>query len=138
MPLMPKRVKYRKVQKGRTTGKAYRGSSLFYGDFGLQCLDPGFMTAQQIEAGRVAITHFLKTRGKVWVRVFPDKPITKKPAETRLGKGKGEVDHWSAVVLPGRILFEVGGVERTVACEALRLASYKVRYKTRILSRIAS
>jgi len=135
MPLMPKRVKYRKMMKGRTTGKACRGATLFFGDFGLQILEPGRVTNSQIEAGRVAITHCLKTRGKLWVRVFPDRPVTKKPAESDMGKGKGEVSHWIAVALPGRILFEIAGVERHLAHEALRLASYKLPFRTRIISR---
>jgi len=132
---MPKRVKYRKMMKGRTTGKATRGATLFFGDFGLQILEPGRVTSAQIEAGRVAITHYLKTRGKLWVRVFPDRPVTRKPAESDMGKGKGEVSHWVAVALPGRILFEIAGVDRQLAHEALRLASYKIPFKTRIISR---
>ena len=135
MPLMPKRVKSRKMMKGTTAGKATRGATLYYGDYGLQMLVPGRITNIQIEAGRVAITHFLKTRGKLWVRVFPDKPVTKKPAESDMGKGKGEVSHWVAVALPGRILFEIAGVDGAVAREALRLASHKVRYRTRIIAR---
>lgn len=135
MPLMPKRVKYRKAQRGRMKGKATRGSTLFYGDYGLQMTVPGWVTNSQIEAGRVAITHHLKTRGKLWVRIFPDKPVTKKPAETRMGKGKGDVSHWVAVVLPGRIMYEIAGVPGDFAVEALRRASYKIPYKTKIVRR---
>ena len=135
MPLMPKRVKYRKAQRGRMKGKATRGSTLFYGDYGLQMTVPGWVTNSQIEAGRVAITHHLKTRGKLWVRIFPDKPVTKKPAETRMGKGKGDVSHWVAVVLPGRIMYEISGVPGDFAVEALRRASYKIPYKTKIVRR---
>jgi len=135
MPLMPKRVKYRKMQRGRTKGKDLKGSKLSFGDYGLQVLEPGWLTNSQIEAGRIAITHFLKTRGKLWVKVFPDKPVTKKPAESRMGKGKGEVSHWVAVVLPGRIIFEIGGVDKETAVEALRLASFKIPFKSKIVSR---
>ncbi len=138
MPLMPKRVKYRKMQRGTTRGKASRGNTLFYGDFGLQLLDPARITAAQIEAGRVAITHHLKNRGRLWVRIFPDRPVTRKPAESRLGKGKGDVSHWEAVALPGRILFEIGGVDATIAREALRLASYKIPYHCKIVTRESS
>jgi len=132
---MPKRVKYRKMQRGRTKGKDLKGSKLSFGDYGLQVLEPGWLTNSQIEAGRIAITHFLKTRGKLWVKVFPDKPVTKKPAESRMGKGKGEVSHWVAVVLPGRIIFEIGGVDKETAVEALRLASFKIPFKSKIVSR---
>ncbi|MFA7515995.1 MAG: 50S ribosomal protein L16 [Candidatus Ratteibacteria bacterium] len=135
MPLMPKRIKYRKTQRGRTKGKAYRGSSLFFGDCGLQACEPTLVTTNQIEAGRVAISHYLKSKGKIWIRMFPDKPITKKPAESRLGKGKGDVATWACVVLPGRIMFEVGGVPKEVALEALRLASHKFSIKTKIICR---
>ena len=135
MPLMPKRVKYRKMHRGRTKGKASKGTSLYFGDYALQSIGPGWFTNNQIEAARVAITHYLKSRGKVWIRIFPDKPVTKKPAETRMGKGKGEVSHWVAVVLPGRILFEIAGVEREIAKESLRLASHKIPFNTRILTR---
>jgi len=135
MPLMPKRVKYRKMQRGRTKGKDLKGSKLSFGDYGLQVLEPGWLTNSQIEAGRIAITHFLKTRGKLWIKVFPDKPVTKKPAESRMGKGKGEVSHWVAVVLPGRIIFEIGGVDKETAIEALRLASFKIPFKSKIVSR---
>jgi len=132
---MPKRVKYRKMQRGRTKGKDLKGSKLSFGDYGLQVLEPGWLTNSQIEAGRIAITHFLKTRGKLWIKVFPDKPVTKKPAESRMGKGKGEVSHWVAVVLPGRIIFEIGGVDKETAIEALRLASFKIPFKSKIVSR---
>ncbi|MDD3726005.1 MAG: 50S ribosomal protein L16 [Candidatus Ratteibacteria bacterium] len=135
MPLMPKRVKYRKAQRGRTKGKAARGNTLFYGDYGLQAIAPGWLPNIQIEAGRIAITHHLKSRGKLWIRVFPDKPVTKKPAESRMGKGKGDVSHWVAVVLPGRILYEIGGVPEDMAAEALRLAAYKISLKTKIVKR---
>ena len=135
MPLMPKRVKYRKMQRGRMKGKATRGSTLFYGDYGLQILQPAWLSNIQIEAARVAISHYLKTRGRLWVRVFPDKPITKKAAESRLGKGKGEVTHWVAVILPGRIIFEIGGVDAPTAKEALRLASYKMPFRSRTIMR---
>jgi len=132
---MPKRVKYRKVQRGRTKGKATRGATIYYGDFGLQVLQPGRLKSNQIEAGRIAITHHLKTKGKLWIRIFPDRPFTKKPAETRMGKGKGDVAGWEAIVLPGRIIFEIAGVPDVVATEALRLASYKLPVKTKIVKR---
>ncbi|MCK9265719.1 50S ribosomal protein L16 [bacterium] len=135
MPLMPKRVKYRKAHRGRLTGKASRGNSLFYGDFGLQATAPAWVTSAQIEAGRVALVHFLKSRGKIWIRIFPDKPISKKPAETRMGGGKGDVSHWVAVVLPGRIMFEIAGVSEELAVEALRRASHKFPNKTKIVKR---
>jgi large subunit ribosomal protein L16 len=135
---MPKRVKYRKMQKGRTKGKATRGNTLFYGEYGLKILEPGWITAQQIEAARIAITHYLKSKGKLWIRIFPDKPITKKPAESRMGKGKGDVSGWVAVVLPGRIIFEIAGVSKELAKEALRRASHKIPYKSKIVSRVLS
>lgn len=135
MPLMPKRVKYRKVQKGRTKGKASRGATIYFGDFGLQVLEPGRLKNNQIEAARIAITHYLKSKGKLWIRVFPDRPFTKKPAETRMGKGKGDVAGWEAIVLPGRIIFEIAGVEPDMAIEALRLASYKLPVDTKIVKR---
>ncbi|MGC8976067.1 MAG: 50S ribosomal protein L16 [Candidatus Ratteibacteria bacterium] len=134
--LMPRRVKYRKMQKGRTKGKASRGNKLFYGEYGLKILEPGRLTSQQIEAARIAITHYLKSRGKLWVRIFPDKPITKKPAESRMGKGKGDVAGWVAVVLPGRIIFEISGVSEELAKEALRRAAYKLPYESKIVTRI--
>jgi large subunit ribosomal protein L16 len=124
--LMPKKVKYRKQQRGRMTGKAWRGSTLSFGDFGLKVLEPGWVTDRQIEASRVAMTRFVKRGGKIWIRVFPDKPVTKKPAETRMGKGKGAPDHWVAVVKPGKILFEMEGVTLQDASEAMRLASHKL------------
>lgn len=135
--LMPKKVKYRKQQRGRMTGKAWRGSKLSFGEYGLKALEPGWMTARQIEAARVAITRFMKRGGKLWIRVFPDKPFTKKPAETRMGKGKGPVESWVAVVRPGRILFEVGGLPLAEAAEALRLAAHKLPVRTVFISRIA-
>ena len=134
--LMPKKVKYRKQQRGRMKGKAWRGSTLAFGEYGLKSLDPAWITARQIEASRVAITHFMKRGGKMWVRIFPDKPYTKKPAETRMGKGKGPVESWVAVVRPGRILFEVEGLLPAEAKEALRLASHKLPVRTVFISRI--
>ena len=133
--LMPKKVKYRKMQRGRMKGKAWRGSSLAFGEYGLKALDPAWVTARQIEAGRVAITRFMKKSGKMWIRVFPDKPYTKKPAETRQGKGKGPVEGWVAVVRPGRILFEIEGLPRAEAEEALRLAGSKLPIRTTFVSR---
>jgi large subunit ribosomal protein L16 len=133
--LMPKKVKYRKQQRGRMRGKAQRGSELSYGDFGLKVLEPGWITDRQIEASRVAIARFVQRGGKVWVRLFPDKPVTKKPAETRMGKGKGAPDHWIAVVRPGKILFEMEGVTLADAQEAMRLASHKLPLRTRFVTR---
>jgi large subunit ribosomal protein L16 len=133
--LMPKRVKYRKVQRGRMTGKAKRGTAVQLGDFGLQTLDPGWITDRQIEAARIAMTRYIKRGGKVWINIFPDKPVTAKPAETRMGSGKGAPDYWVAVVKPGRVLFEIAGVPEEVAREALRLASHKLPVKTRFLAR---
>jgi large subunit ribosomal protein L16 len=133
--LMPKRTKYRKVHKGRMRGRAMRGNSISFGEFGLQAMEPIWITSRQIEAARRAITRYIRRGGKVWIRIFPDKPVTKKPAETRMGGGKGAPDHWVAVVKPGRILFEVGGVTRDVAEEAMRLASHKLPIRTRFLSR---
>ena len=133
--LMPKKVKYRKQQKGRNRGKAWRGSELSFGDYGLKAMEPGFITDRQIEASRVAMTRFIKRGGKIWVRMFPDKPITKKPAEVRMGSGKGPLDHWSAVVKPGKILFEMEGVTPDVAKEAMRLASHKLPIMTRVVQR---
>jgi len=132
---MPKKVKFRKQHRGRMTGKAWTGGELSFGDFGLKVMEPGWVTDRQIEASRVAMTRFVKRGGKVWVRVFPDKPVTKKPAETRMGKGKGAPDHWVAVVRPGRILFEMEGVPQAQAQEAMRLASHKLALKTRFVSR---
>ncbi len=135
--LSPKKVKYRKKQKGRSRGKAYRGSSLSFGDYGLQALECGFMSSQQIESARIAVTRYVKRGGKVWIRVFPDKPFTKKPAETRMGKGKGATEGWVAVVKPGRILYELEGVAEDVAAEAFRLAGHKLPFATRFVSRRA-
>ncbi len=131
--LMPKRVKYRKTQRGRMRGKAQRGSSVAFGDFGLKALEPGWITARQIEAARVALTRQMKRDGRIWIRIFPDKPVTKKPAETRMGKGKGMPEFWVAVVKPGRIMFEIGGVNATIAQEALRLAAHKLPIKTKFV-----
>lgn len=133
--LSPKKLKYRRRQKGRTKGKAYKGSTLEFGDYGLQAVECGFMSAQQIEAARIAITRHVKRGGKIWIRVFPDKPITKKPAETRMGKGKGTPEGWVAVVKPGRILYEMEGVIESVAQEAFRLAGYKLPFSTRFVMR---
>ena len=133
--LLPKRVKYRKQQRGRMRGKATRGAEVAFGEYGLQAIEPCWMTQRQLEAARRAIVHFAKRRGKVWIRVFPDKPVTKKAAETRMGKGKGAVDHWVAVIKPGRIIFEVGGMEEDVAREALRRAAYKLPIKTQLVGR---
>ncbi|MBW1895497.1 MAG: 50S ribosomal protein L16 [Deltaproteobacteria bacterium] len=133
--LSPKKVKYRKQQKGRMRGVAYRGSSLNFGEFGLQAVECGRVTAQQIESARVAMTRHVKRGGKIWIRVFPDKPYTKKPAETRMGKGKGAPEGWVAVVKPGKILYEMGGVPEDLAAEALRLASNKLPIRTRMVVR---
>ncbi|MBQ9266784.1 MAG: 50S ribosomal protein L16 [Clostridia bacterium] len=133
MPLMPKRTKYRKMQKGRNRGKATRGATITYGEYGLQALEAGWITSNQIEAARVAMTRFIKRGGQVWIKIFPDKPITKKPAETRMGSGKGSVEYWVAVVKPGRILFEMAGVPEETAREALRLASHKLPIKTKFV-----
>ena len=133
--LMPSKVKYRKQQRGRMRGKAYRGSNLAFGDFGLQILEPGWITARQIEAARIAMTRAAKRGGKIWVRIFPDKPYTKKPAETRMGKGKGAPEGWVAVVKPGRILYEMEGLDRASAEEALGLAADKIGLKTRFVTR---
>jgi len=133
MPLAPKRTKHRKMMKGRMGGLAYRGGSLAFGEFGLQTLDPAWLDSRQIEAARVAITRHIKRGGKLWIRVFPDKPISKKPAETRMGKGKGNPEFWVAVVKPGRILFELEGVTPDVAKQAFRLAGSKLPVKTKML-----
>lgn len=135
MPVMPKRTKYRKMQKGRNRGKATRGTVVNEGEFGLQALEAGLITANQIEAARVALTRYIKRGGKVWIKVFPNKPITKKPAETRMGKGKGAPEYWVAPVKPGRVMFEIAGVSEEVAREALRLASHKLPVKTKFLTR---
>lgn len=134
--LMPKRTKFRKTFRGRRTGKAYRGGDIAFGEYGLQALEPAWVSARQIEAARRAITNYLKRGGKVWIRIFPDKPVTKKPAEVRMGSGKGPVDRYVAVVKPGRMLFEIAGVREDVAREALRLASHKLPCSTRILERV--
>jgi len=133
--LQPKRTKFRKVQKGRVRGKAYRGSDLAFGEYGLQAIDHGLVTARQIEAARVAMTRHAKRGGKIWIRIFPDKPITKKPAETRMGTGKGGVEYYVAVVKPGRILYEMGGMGEQLAHEALKLAQAKLPVLTRIVHR---
>ncbi|MDR5693956.1 MAG: 50S ribosomal protein L16 [Armatimonadota bacterium] len=133
--LMPKKVKYRKAQRGRMKGKAYAGSTIAFGEYGLQALEPCWMTSAQIEAARRAITHHVKRGGKLWIRIFPDKPVTKKPAETRMGGGKGNPEEWVAVVKPGRILFELAGVPEEIAREAMTLASHKLPIKTRFIKR---
>lgn len=134
--LMPKRVKYRKQMRGRMTGQATRGADIEFGEFALQALEPAWITQRQIEAARRAIVRYIKRRGRVWIRIFPDKPVTAKPAETRMGSGKGSVDHWVCVVKPGRIMFEMGGVEESTAREALRLAGFKMPIKTKFVKRI--
>lgn len=133
--LAPKKVKYRKRQKGRLTGQPLRGTSVAFGEFGLMSLDPGWITSRQIEAGRIAMTRHVKRGGKIWIRVFPDKPITKKPLETRMGKGKGAPEEWVAVVKPGKIMYEMEGVPVEVAREAFRLAAMKLPIKTRFVTR---
>ena len=133
--LMPKKVKFRKQQRGRMTGKAWRGSSLAFGEYGLKALECGWITSRQIEAARIAMTRFIKRGGKVWIRMFPDKPITKKPAETRMGKGKGAPEEWVAVIRPGKILFEMEGVTLQDASEAMRLASHKLSLRTQLVKR---
>ena len=133
--LMPKRVKYRRVHRGRMTGKAMRGNTLAYGEYGLQAMEPGWITSNQIEAARIAMTRFTKRSGQVWIKIFPDKPVTKKPAETRMGSGKGSPEYWVAVVKPGRVMFEIAGVSEEVAREALRLASHKLPVKTKVVVR---
>lgn len=134
--MMPKRVKHRKEQRGRMKGLSYRGCFVSYGEYGLQALEPAWITAQQIEAARVAIVRHLKRGGKIWVKIFPHKPVTKKPAETRMGKGKGSPEYWVAVVKPGRVMFEVAGVPEEMAHEALRRAAHKLPIKTRIVKRL--
>ena len=131
--LSPKRVKYRRVMRGRMTGKALRGNTVSYGDFGLQSLEPCWITANQIEAARIAMTRYIKRGGKVWIKIFPDKPVTEKPAETRMGSGKGSPEYWVAVVKPGRVMFEIGGVSEEVAREALRLAANKLPVKCKFV-----
>ena len=131
--LSPKRVKYRRVMRGRMKGRASRGNKVVYGDFGLQALTPGWITSNQIEAARIAITRYTKRGGKVWIKIFPDKPVTEKPAETRMGSGKGSPEYWVAVVTPGRVLFEIGGVSEEVAREAMRLAMHKLPLKCKFV-----
>jgi large subunit ribosomal protein L16 len=133
--LMPKKVKYRKQQRGRMSGKAWTGSRVSFGDYGLKATECGWVTDRQIEAGRIAITRFIKRNGRIWIRLFPDKPVTKKPQETRMGKGKGAPEFWVAVVKPGRVLFEMEGIPEAEAREALRLASHKLNIKTRFVKR---
>ena len=133
--LMPKKVKYRKQQRGRMSGKAWTGSQVSFGDYGLKALEPGWVTDRQIEAGRIAITRFIKRNGRIWIRMFPDKPVTKKPQETRMGKGKGAPEFWVAVIKPGRILYEMEGVPDVDARRALRLAAHKLGIKTRFVKR---
>jgi large subunit ribosomal protein L16 len=133
--LMPKKVKYRKVQRGRMKGKAWRGSSIAFGEYALKAMDCGWITSRQIEAARIAMTRFIKRGGKVWIRLFPDKPITKKPAETRMGKGKGAPEEWVAVIRPGKVLFEMEGVAQDVAEQAMRLAAHKLPMKTKFVAR---
>jgi large subunit ribosomal protein L16 len=136
--MMPKKVKYRKQQRGRRNGKAWRGGELSFGEFGLKALEPAWITDRQIEASRVAITRFIKRGGKLWIRIFPDKPFTKKPAETRMGKGKGAPEFWVAPVKPGRILFEMAGIDEATANAALMLAAHKLPIRTRFVSRTGS
>ena len=133
--LLPKRVKYRRVQRGRLTGTATRGNKVNYGDFGLVSLEPAWITANQIEAARIAMTRYIKRGGQGWIKIFPDKPVTEKPAETRMGSGKGSPEYWVAVVKPGRVLFEIAGVPEETAREALRLASHKLPCKTKIIAK---
>ncbi|HEX4276521.1 MAG TPA: 50S ribosomal protein L16 [Bryobacteraceae bacterium] len=133
--LMPKKVKYRKVQRGRMKGKAWRGSSISFGEYALKAMECGWITSRQIEAARIAMTRFIKRGGKVWIRLFPDKPITKKPAETRMGKGKGAPEEWVAVIRPGKVLFEMEGVDQAIAQQAMRLAAHKIPLKTKFLAR---
>ena len=133
--LLPKRVKYRRVHRGRLTGKATRGNKITYGEFGLVALEPAWITSNQIEAARIAMTRYTKRGGQVWIKIFPDKPVTEKPAETRMGSGKGSPEYWVAVVKPGRVMFEIAGVSEDVAREALRLASHKLPIKTKIVKR---
>ncbi len=131
--LLPKRVKYRRVQRGRLTGKALRGNTVSYGDFGLQATEPAWITSRQIEAARIAMTRYIKRGGQVWIKIFPDKPITEKPAETRMGSGKGSPEYWVAVVKPGRVMFEIAGVSEEVAREAMRLAANKLPIKCKFV-----
>ena len=131
--LLPKRVKYRRVHRGRLTGKAMRGNTVTYGDYGLQATEPAWISSRQIEAARIAMTRYIKRGGQVWIKIFPDKPITQKPAETRIGSGKGSPEYWVAVVKPGRVMFEIGGVSEELAREAFRLASHKLPIKTKFV-----
>lgn len=133
--LMPRRVKRRKTHRGRMKGTALRGSTITFGEYGLQALEPGWITNRQIEAARIAMTRYIRRGGKVWIKIFPDKPVTARPAETRMGKGKGSPEHWVAVVKPGRIMFELSGVDVEIAREAMRLAAHKLPIKTRFLTR---
>ena len=133
--LLPKRVKYRRVHRGRLTGKAYRGNKVVYGDYGLAALEPSWITSNQIEAARIAMTRYIKRGGQVWIKIFPDKPITEKPAGTRMGSGKGSPEYWVAVVKPGRILFEMGGVDESIAREAMRLAMHKLPIKCKFVKK---
>ena len=133
--LLPKRVKYRRVHRGRLKGKAYRGNKVTYGDYGLQALEPSWITSNQIESARIAMTRYIKRGGQVWIKIFPDKPITEKPAETRMGSGKGSPEYWVAVVKPGRVLFEIAGVSEEVAREALRLAMHKLPIKCKFVAK---
>lgn len=135
--LMPKRVKHRKQMRGRMTGRATRGNTVTYGEFGLVALEPGWITSNQIEAARIAMTRHIHRGGKVWTKIFPDKPVTKKPAETRMGKGKGAPEYWVAVVKPDRVMFEIGGVDEEVARESLRLAGHKIPVRTKIIKKDA-
>ena len=133
--LLPKRVKYRRVQRGRLKGKAMRGNKVTYGDFGLQALEPAWVTSNQIEAARIAMTRYIKRGGQVWIKIFPDKPITEKPAETRMGSGKGSPEYWVAVVKPGRVMFEIGGVSEELAREDMRLAAHKLPVKCKFIAK---
>jgi len=135
--LLPKRVKYRRVQRGRLKGKAYRGNTVTYGEYGLQALEPAWITSNQIEAARIAMTRYIKRGGQVWIKIFPDKPITEKPAETRMGSGKGSPEYWVAVVKPGRVMFEITGVEESLAKEAMRLAAHKLPIKCKFVRKEA-
>ena len=133
--LLPKRVKYRRVHRGRLTGKALRGNTVSNGDFGLQALEPAWITSNQIEAARIAMTRYIKRGGQVWIKIFPHKPVTAKPAETRMGSGKGSPEYWAAVVKPGRVMFEIGGVPEDIAREAMRLASHKLPIKCKFITK---
>lgn len=133
--LIPKRVKYRRVHRGRMKGTAYRGSTLTFGEYGLQALEPGWITSRQIEAARIAMTRYIRRGGKVWIKIFPDKPVTRKPAETRMGSGKGSPEEWVAVVKPGRVMFELAGVREELAREAMRLAAHKLPIATKFIKR---